>query len=279
MNNTWLIGSLICILFSCAEKKDHDALVQVYDYVLTKDELSDQIDNTLTPEDSTILAENLIENWVKQKMLVAQAERNLPDSLKEFTKKLEEEKNNLLIYTYEKEYISQKMDTSISESELLEFYQEHSSSFMLSDYILQYSVIQSPSENEEISKWQVRDLMKNLPKEKEEALQYCTEVGAVLKSDTNWIYFKEFLNQVPLEVYNTQSFLKKQKFAEIESDNFRYFVFIHDYKLKDSQAPLSLMRDNIKNLILNHRKQKTLKELRKNLYSKAVKENHIRYFK
>jgi|GEM_PF-2593809 len=272
---------VICILalFSCKQHTNKDAIAQVFDYVLTQEDISSQIDNSLSKEDSITQAENLIENWVKQKMLIAQAERNLPDSLKEFTKKLEEEKNNLLIYTYEKEYITQKMDTSISESKLLEYHQLHKESFHLNDYILQYSVVQASIENSKISKRKLNQMMQKLPKEKSELLKYCGETGAVFKSDSNWTYFEDFLKQVPFEVYNIQSFLKKQKFAEVESDNFRYFVFIHDYELKDTEAPLSLVREKVKNLILNQRKQQMLKDLRENLYTKAVKENHIIYYK
>ena len=279
MNKAGFLASLLILLFSCSDQQSHNSIVQVYDHVLTQKELSDQIDDSLSPEDSIIQVENLIENWVKQKMLLSQAERNLPDSLKEFTKKLEEEKNNLLVYAYEKEYISQKLDTNISLKEIEEYYELNKNSFVLSDYILQYSVVQVPIENAEISKRDVNAYMQKLPDEKDELLLYCSEVGAVLKSDTNWTYFEEFLKRIPIEVYNIQSFLKKQKFAELESDNFRYFVFIHDYQLKDSHAPLSIMKEKIKNLILNQRKQQTLKELRKNLYAKAVEENHIRYFK
>ncbi len=279
MSKHWLTLVVLVLFFSCTEKNSRDAIVQVYDYVLTQKEISDQIDNSLSPEDSLVQAENLIQNWVKQKMLLSQAERNLPDSLKEFTKRLEEEKNNLLVYTYEKEYISQKLDTNISDSEIKKYYSSHKNSFILSDYILQYSFVQVSADNENISKNMIYNFMKKLPSEKSELLQYCSEMGAVLKSDTSWTFFEDFLKQVPIEVYNIQSFLKKQKFAELESDNFRYYVFIHDYELKDSQAPLNVMREKVKNIILNQRKQQTLKELRKNLYSKAVQENHIRYYK
>ena len=81
-----------------------------------------------------------------------------------------------------------------------------------------------------------------------------------------------------MEVYNNESFLKNQKFIDFESENFRYFVYISEYKLKDEPAPLNVVIEKIKTLILNRRKQSALKKLKIDLYQKAVRENKIKYF-
>ena len=268
-------------LYSCENKeKNNDVLVQVFDEVLTKSELHQQLDDGLSEEDSTSLAQGIIETWVKNKMLVAQAERNLTDSLKDFTKELEQEKNNLLIYTYENEFIKQNLDTVIRATEINEYYNSNKNSFILSDYILRYNLLKIASSAENVDKSKIKQLISSPLTEINDLKSFSSEIGATFhfsSDSTEWWYLREFLDVVPVEVYNNESFLIKQKFIDFESGNFRYFVYISQYKLKDETAPLDIVTEKIKTLILNRRKQVALKQLRADLYQKAVRENKIKY--
>lgn len=268
-------------LYSCENKeKNNDVLVQVFDEVLTKSELYQQLDDGLSEEDSTSLAQGIIETWVKNKMLVAQAERNLTDSLKDFTKELEQEKNNLLIYTYENEFIKQNLDTAIRATEINEYYNSNKNSFILSDYILRYNLLKIASSAENVDKSKIKQLISSPLTEINDLKSFSSEIGATFhfsSDSTEWWYLREFLDVVPVEVYNNESFLIKQKFIDFESENFRYFVYISEYKLKDETAPVDVVTEKIKTLILNRRKQVALKQLRADLYQKAVRENKIKY--
>lgn len=268
-------------LYSCENKeKNNDVLVQVFDEVLTKSELYQQLDDGLSEEDSTSLAQGIIETWVKNKMLVAQAERNLTDSLKDFTKELEQEKNNLLIYTYENEFIKQNLDTAIRATEINEYYNSNKNSFILSDYILRYNLLKIASSAENVDKSKIKQLISSPLTEINDLKSFSSEIGATFhfsSDSTEWWYLREFLDVVPVEVYNNESFLIKQKFIDFESENFRYFVYISQYKLKDETAPVDVVTEKIKTLILNRRKQVALKQLRADLYQKAVRENKIKY--
>ena len=268
-------------LYSCENKeKNNDVLVQVFDEVLTKSELHQQLDDGLSEEDSTSLAQGIIETWVKNKMLVAQAERNLTDSLKDFTKELEQEKNNLLIYAYENEFIKQNLDTVIRTTEINEYYNSNKNSFILSDYILRYNLLKIASSAENVDKSKIKQLISSPLTEISDLKSFSSEIGATFhfsSDSTEWWYLREFLDVVPVEVYNNESFLIKQKFIDFESENFRYFVYIPEYKLKDEIAPVDVVTEKIKTLILNRRKQVALKQLRADLYQKAVRENKIKY--
>ena len=277
---TFIFSALL--LSKCSQRNEQtDVLAQVFDEVLLKSELYGQIDDDLSKEDSLTLSQGIIEAWVKNKMLVAQAERNLPDSLKDFTKELELEKNNLLIYTYENEYIKQNLDTVVSELEISDYYSTNKNSFILSEYILRYNLLKIASSAQNINSRQIKKLLSSSAEDIQELKSYSSEMGATFhfSSDSSeWYYLREFLEVVPFEVYNNESFLKNQKFIDFESENFRYFVYISEYKLKDEVAPENVVSEKIKTLILNRRKQVTLKELKANLYQKAVRENKIKYF-
>ena len=51
-----------------------------------------------------------------------------------------------------------------------------------------------------------------------------------------------------------------------------------DYKLKNEQAPLEYVKENIKNLILNRRKIEFLKQIENNVYSEGIRKNNFKIY-
>ena len=99
-------------------------------------------------------------------------------------------------------------------------------------------------------------------------------LGCFLDED-QWIFLEDLRQQVPLEIYNTERFLKKNKTVEVQRGNQVIFLRIRDFKLKDSVSPFSLQKAKIRSMILNRRKSELLSTLRADVYRQALKENQI----
>ena len=105
---------------------------------------------------------------------------------------------------------------------------------------------------------------------------FCVENGInYFIDEEQWLYFGDLIQEVPLQVYNVERFLKKNKSLTFIEDQKRYFLQIADYKLKDSVSPLSLQKEKIRNIILNRRKLDLLSKMRDDLYQEAVSKNRI----
>ena len=87
-----------------------------------------------------------------------------------------------------------------------------------------------------------------------------------------WVRLDDLLTQVPIEIYNVESFLKKNRFVAFEKDNLLYMVRFEDYLLEESVTPLELESDNIKNIILLKRKKDLLSKMNEDLFEKAQTE-------
>ena len=83
----------------------------------------------------------------------------------------------------------------------------------------------------------------------------------------------DLLSIVPLKVYDAESFLKKNRFVKFEIDNLVYMVRFEDYLMEESDSPIEMERENIKNIILLKREKSLLSQLNNDLYEKARKEN------
>ena len=91
-------------------------MARVFDKYLYKADVAGVIPNGSSKQDSITLAKNYIQNWIKQQVILHKAETNLDEEKKDVEKKLEEYRNSLITYIYEKELIRQKLDTVVSDN-------------------------------------------------------------------------------------------------------------------------------------------------------------------
>lgn len=270
---------IMALACSCNNPQDKNVLVaKAGDRELTWEELKNVIPDNSSNEDSIMLAESYISNWVKEQLIVAHAEANLSEEKRNFDDLIEKYRKSLVTYEYEQELIRQKLDTNVSMQEIEQYYNDNIRNFQLKDYILKvkYCAVNVEYEN-------LKNLGKYFYSEKPEDLvkwqQLCVEAGAFYYfNEEKWMLFDEFLKQVPLEVFDFESFLKKNKNIDFEKDNNKYLITITDYQLSGSVSPLSFEKLKIRDLILNKRKMELLDKMRSDVYDQALRENKIEYY-
>jgi len=273
----WLFACLLTL--SCNKSDRKDAIVaSVGEKQLTWKQLEDIIPNNSTAEDSILLAERYIEDWAKEQVLLVQAEQNLTEEQKNFEYLIENYRKSLVTYAFEAELVRQKLDTLVSGEEIEKYYEENRENFMLKDYIVQ---VKFCAVNKEFGQ------MKNLKKlfYSKEAVdlmkwqQFCVEVGAAFYfEEDRWLRWDELMKQVPLKVFDVESFLKSNDDVEFEKDDNLYLMLITKYQLSGTVSPLSFERDKIRSLIINTRKMDLLSKMRVDLFNEALQKNEIKYF-
>lgn len=269
------------IFTSCSYfKKSHDdiVLVRVYDATLTIADIKGIVPPNIKGKDSILLVKNYINNWAKQQVILHKAKQNLPEEKRNFQKQLEEYKNSLIIYTYEKEYIKQNLDTVVTENQIVDYYEKNKSNFELKENIIQVRYIKMPSNSPINNK--VKQLYKSDNEKDKEALSEICEKYAVnyFMDDELWLYFNDVLKEIPIKTYNHEAFLRNNRFIEQRDSAYTYFINIKDFKIKDSESPLSFERENIRKIIINKRKLELIEKLHQNLYEDAQNKNAIEFY-
>lgn len=268
-------------VLSCEMKQEEvpseqkDAVARAYDKWLTKSELSEMIPDNSSVEDSTALAQRFINNWLKEQSVLHRAEKNLPQEQQGFEKELEEFRRSLLTYAYESQLIEQRLNTEISPEEMEAYYENNKDIFRLKDYIVKakYCILEeSLSKPKRFEKLFYSDDAQDLVRLE----QYCVDQGINYYLDTeNWLFFEDLLQAVPIEVYSVNNLLKSNKSIRFERDQKVYYVKFIEYELKDNYSPLTLVENQIRNLILNRRKQELLSQLREDLYRDDLSKKNI----
>jgi len=236
---------------------------------LTMEEVMPFIPDQASKEDSAAFVRNFVDMWIRETVIVLQAEKTLPEEVRNVDARLANYRRSLLIYEFEKTYAAQKLDTVVTEEEIEKHYTENKADFKLADYIVKvlYVKLNKDQEGKEkVVKWyKSTDQDDLLQLEK-----FCSENAVSFYNEAeSWIFFNDLLKEVPLKIEDKVSFLKNTKHVNFDDEEFSYYLAIYDYQLKDDYSPLGLERDNIKSRILNARKTELIQKMRADLLKEA----------
>ena len=234
--------------------------------------------NGLVPEGTSIMdsiqrVSTFIDSWIRRQVLIHQAENNLDKDKLDLKKQMEEYRNSLIIYEYESQLINQRLDTIVSEDEIAEYYEQNKEDFQLRNTMVRAAYV--ILDEECIQKATFQKLMSDrdtLLLQNIDVLATYYAVKSYLDVD-QWMRLDELTNIIPIEIFNAESFLKKNKFVCFDMNEYTYMVRFVDYLLEESTSPLEMVSDNIKSIILAQRKQALIEKMKNALYEKA-KRNH-----
>lgn len=275
MKNILCIAAII-FAFACNNKADSDAIIaQVGDKVLYLTELQDIIPDDSSPEDSLMLAEKYVKDWIVDQVVVKKAEENLSEEQKNFEELIENYRKTLLTYSYEQELVRQQLDTNVTNEEIEKYYNDNIQNFELRDYIVKVKFCAIASDSKDLK--QLKKLFYSSDSKdflKWEAL--CIEKQASYYIDEdNWMLWDDLVKKIPIDVFDVESFLTRNKSVEVDKNGNTHLIAFLDYQLSGSRSPLSFERERIKAMIINKRKLDLIAKMKEDLYQQAVSNNEV----
>lgn len=272
----FLIISLVNIAFlvsSCGgNDANKDAVARVNDKFLYKSEVSRAVPYGLLPKDSAQIAQEYIDQWIRRNLVLIRAENNLTEEQKDVNQQIEDYRASLLIYAYERELVRQKLDTVVSQTEVEAYYKSNPANFELKSNIIKLRYIKLPVSSpngDKAGKW----FNSAIPADRNKLEQYCKMYAVnYLLDDANWLLFEDVLKEIPISDYTNEKFSRNQRNLDIKDKDYRYFVSVTGFLVKESSAPLSYEKTNIRNIILNKRKIKLIEQMQRDVYNDALNE-------
>jgi hypothetical protein len=247
--------------------------------VLYYDDIREQSRITGSPADSSALIRNYINKWARRELMFQKAEENLsPDLKNEIEKQLQETRQNLVIYEYQRMMMLQKMDTAITREELEKYYADNENSFMLTSNIVKALFIKLPVETPNI--WKIKSLARSDKQKDFQELESLCYQFAEKFDDFNegWITLDRLSIELKEDISNQENFLKRTTFYETNDSVSVYLIAINDYRLRGTLAPFEYVSEDIKRLIWNNRRIEFIKELENGIYNDAIKENSLKIY-
>ena len=281
MRLLWI--SLVFVLFfsSCQGKKAEEkaeVVISVYGKKLYKADLENIVYEGISYNDSVLRSKVYIDKWVRNQLLIRQAENNLTPEQLDFSKRLEEYRNSLVINKYETELINQNLDTEVTENQIYDYYNRNNAEFRLNRDIVQIASVSLPNDSKK--KWIFTKLFRDYDSLMIDSLTSLAEKHA-LSYDFDiqeWRNFEDVIDTFNLKVKDNKSFLNEKKFFVVNKGDIYTLVKICDYKLVGDVSPCEMETDRIKYIILSNRKKELLENLYNDLYSKAVQDKAFDVF-
>jgi hypothetical protein len=275
-----LYAGLIIILFTCCKKKESPvstnndvALVTYEGQELHYADITEHVAEEIHDRDSQQVVGNYIEKWIKEKIMIHEAKEQVSDK-KEIDRLTEDFRNDLLLLKYEEQLIKQKLDTVISDEELLDYYKSNKSRYKLESTIFRFIFIKANKPLADAKNFET--IWKNLNSRNLQMLNlYCQNNADIcFLNPERWYKWEEIKQYIPAKFLNENNIHAgvNRDFADFE---FVYRLNFFEVVRPNEEPPLSFLRDQATQAILHQRKISLLDKIKSDLYERELKSKKI----
>lgn len=242
------------ILSSCTETPESPQLAKAFQSVLTLNDIKTKIPSNLANQDSIIWVKNFVRNWLREQILLHEADKVLSESEKNKSAQLEVYRKELILYELQRKLLASYADTAITNREILEYYHANRKEFELKKNIARIHFVKIRKNTpgfDQASEWFFSGdsiSMKRLE-------NYCRLYAEnYFFNERVWLSFDDILKEIPLRAYNEEAFLRNNKNTTLQDASFTYLIKIIDFRIRNDVSPIEFEVDNIRN-ILTHKKR------------------------
>lgn len=263
---------------ACNNKQSGDAthvLASVGDRDLRMSDLEGMFPEGTTRSDSTTIIGTFVSRWVKDNLVMREAEQNVPSDVN-IDKLVREYRTSLILNAYQQTLMANNLDTAVNEQELREFYEKNKELYMLETPIMRCLFVKVPNTApnlKEFSEWWEEGRKDTRGKIIKYASDYANNA---LLIDSIWHRADRIALELPKGTIDPEE-LSTGEYRR-KDDNFAYFLKILSVKNKRDAAPFSFVHDQASKFILHQRKQKLINDKREELYKREIEKNTVKIF-
>lgn len=264
--SVWRYYFFLCafILVACDDGllnkfQKKNCIIQYKNECLTQYELK-SITQNANKQDSEYISKKYIDEWLLEQVLFEKAKATTQIDKEELESRLSKIKKQYYISSYLQNYIQENLDTSVSDKEILKYYESHKEAFKLSSNIVQIYYVKLNDDEKEILEFK-KLLSSNKDHSKLNSFIFA-KANSYFIEDSLWLKWDDVTKEIPvLKNYSLNSFTKG-KIIEWRNGTYYYYVKIKDYKEKNEFSPLAYEKEKIKAIIIEQRKQSLIKDLK-----------------
>ena len=225
----------------------------------------------LSPEDSTALVTQYITSWATEQLYMDMAQKELGKEDLDVSKELEDYRRALVKYRYEQSYVNQRLDTTITDTQIQKYYDAHKDQFVLTVPVVRARFAQVDGKSPYLA--QVRKYLAAGTEDGQdfESIDTLAVSSARIYKDygDRWIGVAEIAGEFGMD---GQAFLSARRNGYVEKtdeDGNRLIAYVRDIVQSGQNGPVEYFADRIKDIILSTRKQALLASLEQNLLKQA----------
>lgn len=272
---------LLCLLHACklhSSSENDEAVASVFDTDLMRSEVVAFIPPKTGKDDSVLMAQSYIRNWVTKQLLLHKATENLSEEEKNIQKQVEDYRTSLLIHRYKQKLITQKLSEEIEREKIEQYYRENEVNFILPTPVVKavFFILPKSAPNlDQIRKWYKSDQADD----REKIEDYCiTHAKKYDNFNNKWVELKFILNLIPEDVNRLENEIRYNKNIEKEDEENYYFLKISELFKEQTVAPLDYVYEEITLILKNKKKIQFESELEKQINEEAVRKKNVKIY-
>lgn len=268
-----ILGIVLSALTSCRAISsllhDDEVVAEVNGVKLYRAELDAVIPNGISAADSVALALKYIDTWASDHVYLKIAEQQLSKSEKDVTKELEDYRKSLLKYRYEQLYVNERLDTTVTDEMVDEYYEAHADKFVLQRPIVRARYLNILADSPVLK--QLRKMMKSSePNDLVEAdsLAYSSALK-FMTWNNDWVDAALLAGEFGTDYNSMLASMSGGWIEQKDTTGYLKLAYIPEMIGRGRQAPVDYCAPMIKDMIISARKQALISGLERDLLEDA----------
>ncbi|MEM9823661.1 MAG: hypothetical protein AAF985_21425 [Bacteroidota bacterium] len=250
-------------------------LAQVFNKSLFHSELEGMVPAESSPQDSALIVNAYVERWVRESLLMHEAERNIPKDLN-IDELVRNYRASLIRHNYERLLVELQLDSTVTTQQLTTYYEENKSQYQLDHPILRCLFVKVPKsapENEQLKNW-----WKDNQNESNvtSIVEYSSRYANVYNmNDSIWYKYDDIALQLPKAKRNDLANRKNLSFTD---DDFLYLIKVLERMKVTDVAPMAYVKNQLAKVILHQRTIALLSAKKEEMYDRETRRNNVQIF-
>lgn len=255
---------------------DDQLVARIGKHKLYVSDVSDYLPANVSAEDSVNLTMKYINAWATEILYARVADNQLSKQEKDLTNEIEEYTRSLIKFRYEQHYINDRLDTMITESQIKEYYEGHTSMFTLQRPVLKFRFVDISPNAPGVES--IRNLLGTTDPDDAYLLDSLARKEAVRYSDysSEWVDASVITKEFGMDYSQVISGIS-DKWIEMKSEGINgiKLAYVLDIVPAGRVAPLEFCQDQIRDMILNTRKHELISTLEQDLLQDALERKQL----
>lgn len=268
-----LMGIVLPAFMSCRAISSFlsadETIAEVGQAKLYRSELNELIPRGIPAEDSVRLAKMYINTWALDQVFLAVAEEQLSKSEKDVTKELEDYRKSLLKYRYEQLFVNERLDTSVSDDRIEQYYQDHEEKFILQRPVVKarFLLISEDSPSlDKIKKKMASDEVQDLVDA--DSLAYSSALK-FLTWGNEWIDASTLAREFGADHETMLDWMEGKWITRRDTSGRVSVAYVSEMMSAGRLAPIEYCTPSIRDMIISARKQSLISTLEQDLLKDA----------
>lgn len=235
----------------------------------------------LTGADSISFAKLYIDKWLVRQLKLEEAEQLFSEAETDIERLVEDYRQSLLMRKVDQHHIDEQLSEDFSEQDIADYYNSHKANFTLDRTLVKGRILCFDDDYRQAKKLKEQMAKASTSATADKQFTDICEKNDFLLIDNRaeWVNLADFVSHLPIaHTQDYSSILDRLGIQEMKDNNARYYFELTSVCRKGNVAPLEIVADNIRRILITQRRSEIIKNHEQSIVSSAFESGHARIY-